>query len=58
MFTALDMGTEEREIEQAVCCGAGNETGTLDLEKWRERGRSAVSPPVSLAEVEFNTFLL
>lgn len=45
------MGTEERETEQAVCCGAGNETEALDLEKWRERGRSAVSPPVSLAEV-------
>lgn len=51
MFTALDMGTEERGIEQAVCCGAGNETGALDLEKWRKRRRSSVSLPVSLAEV-------
>lgn len=37
LFTALDMGTKEREIEQPVCCGAGNETGALDLEKQRER---------------------
>lgn len=51
LFNAVDIGTEERETEQVVCCGAGNETGALDLEEWRERRRSKVSLSVSLAEV-------
>lgn len=37
LVDALDMGAEERETEQVVCCRAGNETGGLYLEGWRER---------------------
>lgn len=41
----------EGRLQQVFGCRAGEETGELDLEEQRERGRSAVSLPASVAGV-------
>lgn len=41
----------EGRLQQGFGCRAGEETGELDLEEQRERGRSAVSLPASVAGV-------
>lgn len=52
LLSLLGMGVDSEETSlQKICCRARDETGGLDLEEQKERWRSTVGRPASLAEV-------